>query len=95
MIEEHLKAFATTSRSFNFRHLVLKHHASTGNLEGCLDTLLDFTRSSLVHVTPVTDVHDDNKLTVFWLSPSMPPANPTRVSFRCASRRTEALGKLH
>ena len=84
LIQEALKDFTATSRSFHFRHLVLQHHASTGNLEAALETILAFTRRSLVPVTPVTEVGDDNRLAVYWLSASMPPANPTHVSFRCA-----------
>ena len=83
-IEEHLKSFTVTAQSFNFRHLALKHHATAGNLESCLDTVLAFTRSVLVRVTPVTEVGDENRLAIFWLSTSMPPSNPTHVSFRCA-----------
>ena len=83
-IEASLRDPAATCRSFNFKHLVLQHHAATGDLERSLHTLLAFTRHVLVPVTPVTDVHEDNRLNVYWLSASLPPANPTRVSFRCA-----------
>lgn len=81
-IEASLRDFDSTAKKFNFKHLVLQHHATTGNLEACLTSLLDFTRSVLVRVTPVTEVYDDNRLCVYWLSASLPPANPTRVAFR-------------
>jgi hypothetical protein len=84
-IQTALRSHAATARTFNFRHLVLQHHAATGSLEGCIDTVLSFTRRALVPITPVTEVSDDCRLQVYWLSASMPPANPTHVSFRRSS----------
>jgi hypothetical protein len=90
ILRESLRDSHATARTFDFRHLVLRHHASTGHLEGCLDTLLAFTRHSLVPVTPVTEVGEDNRLCLFWLSATMPPTNPTHVSFRCAPANAAA-----
>lgn len=66
----------------DFRSLVLRHHAETGSLASCVEVVLGFIRDALVKITPVTEVNSENRLQVFWLSASLPPANPTRIAFR-------------
>ena len=83
-LETSMRGMAATAHSFNFRHLVLQHHAATADLEQSLQTVLQLTQQHLVPITPVTEVSDENKLVLYWLSASMPPANPTHLSFRCA-----------
>ena len=69
----------------DFRSIVLRHHAATGDLNRCMDVVLSFVRSHLVTITPVTDVNDESKLHVYWLSATLPPSKPSCVAFRCAS----------
>lgn len=73
-----------SSLKLDFRSLVLQHHAETGSLTSCVEVVLAFIRDALVKVTPVTEVSSENRLHVFWLSASLPPANPTKIAFRCA-----------
>lgn len=67
----------------DFRSIVLRHHAATGDLNRCMGVVLCFVRSHLVTITPVTDVNDESKLHVYWLSATLPPSKPSCVAFRC------------
>lgn len=77
----------------DFRSLVLRHHAETGSLAKCVEVVLGFIRDALVKITPVTEVSSENRLHVFWLSASLPPANPTRIAFRCAPTLVSRVGQ--
>ena len=77
-----LNDYSNARVNFDFESMVLQHHACTGKLESCMTTLLAFVKDSLVKITPVSDVCSDNILFLYWLSPTMPPADPSHIVFR-------------
>lgn len=81
-VSESLADAALEDLRLDFRSIVLRHHAATGDLNRCMDVVLSFVRSNLVTITPVTDVNDESRLHVYWLSATLPPSKPSCVAFR-------------
>jgi hypothetical protein len=81
-VREALADTAIEDHRLDFKSVVLRHHAATGDLNRCIEVVLTFVREHLVKITPVTDVNDENRLHIYWLSATLPPANPSCVAFR-------------
>ena len=81
-VSDSLADAALEDLRLDFRSIVLRHHAATGDLNRLIEVFLGFVRSHLVTITPMTDVNDESRLHVYWLSATLPPSKPSCVAFR-------------